>query len=48
MGARLLDHPGVALFYLPRPGVADVRDPLMQTHLRYAAEGSRRSNDMQL
>lgn len=48
VGARLLDHPGVAMFYLPKSGVADVRDPVVQTHLRYSAENSTRANDMQL
>jgi choline dehydrogenase len=48
VGARLLDHPGVAMFYLPKPGVANTSDPLLQTHLRYSAEGSSRLNDMQL
>lgn len=48
VAARLLDHPGVAMFYLPRAGVAGSGDPLLQTHLRYSAEGSARLNDMQL
>lgn len=39
VGAQLLDHPGSAIFFLPRPGVATPRDPMIQTVLRYRAPG---------
>ncbi len=45
VGARLLDHPGAAIFLRPRPGVQSLRDPLIQTVLRYASRGGR-ANDM--
>jgi choline dehydrogenase len=48
VGARLLDHPGAAIIVAPRPGVAHVSHPLIQTVLRYTSEGSSYPNDMQL
>ncbi len=48
VGVRLLDHPGAAIFLLPREGVCRVGDPLIQTTLRYAAEDGGRPNEMQL
>jgi len=49
VGARLLDHPGVAVFFLPhRSGFARVTDPLVQTVYRYGASGSDCPNDMQV
>ncbi len=47
VGARLLDHPGTAIFLLPRGRVQDNRHPLIQTVLRYAEPAGGR-NDMQL
>ena len=35
VGARLLDHHGAAIFFLPAPGVVDLDDPLIQTAYRY-------------
>jgi len=46
VGARLLDHPGAAIFLRPKPGVQSLRDPLIQTVLRYASAPSRRPNDV--
>lgn len=46
VGARLLDHPGSAIFLRPRAGLIGPRDPLIQTVLRYSAAGSDRANDM--
>ena len=47
VGARLLDHPGVAIFLRPRFGSGtDRRAPLIQTVLRYGSSGSGRDNDM--
>jgi choline dehydrogenase len=48
VGARLLDHPGAAMFFVPRDGVSNVRFPLIQTVLRYRSEKGTRPNDMQL
>jgi choline dehydrogenase len=49
VGARLLDHPGVAIFFSPRkPGFSRIDHPLVQTVCRYASEGSECPNDMQL
>jgi choline dehydrogenase len=46
VGARLLDHPGTALFLRPRPGVQRMDHPLIQTVLRYQSKDSARPNDM--
>lgn len=49
VGARLLDHPGVAIFFLPRQsGMSRVDHPLIQTVCRYASTGGMGPNDMQL
>lgn len=49
VGARLLDHPGLAVFFLPvEKGLASVDDPLVQTVCRYTSEGSACPDDMQL
>jgi choline dehydrogenase len=40
VGARLLDHPGMAIFLRPRAGVQSLAHPLMQTVLRYGWSGS--------
>ncbi|MCA9562639.1 MAG: GMC family oxidoreductase N-terminal domain-containing protein [Myxococcales bacterium] len=41
VGARLLDHPGTAIFFRPRWGAPTNRkDPLIQTVLRYSSTGS--------
>jgi choline dehydrogenase len=48
VGARLLDHPGAAMFFVPRDGVSKLSFPLIQTVLRYRTEHSARPNDMQL
>ena len=48
VGARLLDHPGAAVFLRPRPGVQSAQDPLIQTALRCSAAGSSRRNDVVL
>jgi choline dehydrogenase len=45
----LLDHPGVAVFFLPfARGFAKTTDPLIQTVHRYGATGSPCPNDMQV
>jgi choline dehydrogenase len=48
VGARVLDHPGAAIFFRPRPGVQFLSDPLIQTVLRCSAQGSNRRNDLVL
>ena len=48
VGARLLDHPGAAIFLRPKPGVQALDHPLIQTALRYASKGSTRPNDVVL
>ncbi len=49
VGARLLDHPGVAIFFLPhKSGMARVDHPLIQTTCRYGSEGGMGANDMQV
>ncbi len=40
VGERLLDHPGCAVFLVPRPGVARREHPILQTALRYRAPGA--------
>jgi choline dehydrogenase len=49
IGARLLDHPGTAIFLRPRWGAPTRRkDPLIQTLLRYRSTGSEHACDMLL
>jgi choline dehydrogenase len=49
VGARLLDHPGVAIFFLPRrAGFSKITDPLIQTMCRFTTNGSECPNDSQL
>ena len=45
VGAHLLDHPGAAVFVLPKPGVVRRTHPLIQTVYRYQDQ---RPNDMLL
>jgi len=40
VGARLLDHPGYAMFLRPRPGMSTNEHALIQTVYRYTAPGS--------
>lgn len=49
VGARLLDHPGVAIFFAPRrAGMSRVDHPLVQTVCRYGSTGGVGPGDMQL
>jgi len=49
VGARLLDHPGIAVILAPlHEGYVDVEAPIIQTHCRYTSTGSSVPNDMQL
>jgi len=46
VGARLLDHPGTAIFFRPKRGFQALSDPLIQTALRYTSKRSAQKNDM--
>lgn len=48
VGAKILDHPGAAIFFRPKRGTIDFSHPLIQTVLRYTSKGSECPNDMQL
>ena len=48
VGARLYDHPATLISLIPKPGIADMDQPIIQTTLRYTAKGSEHENDMQL
>lgn len=51
VGARLLDHPGLAIFFLPRrAGFSQITHPLIQTVCRFTSnpEGGGCPNDVQL
>ena len=49
VGARLIDHPGVAIFFRPvDEGMARVDHPLIQTVCRYGSSGGMGPNDMQI
>jgi choline dehydrogenase len=49
VGSRLLDHPGVAIFFLPlKAGMARVDHPLIQTVCRYGSTGGEGPNDIQV
>lgn len=49
VGARLLDHPGLAIFFSPRDStMVSLDHPLVQTVCRYTSKGSNCKDDMQL
>ncbi len=48
VGARLIDHPGVGIYAVPRPEAQGPADPNHQVMVRYTVEGSHEHNDMQL
>jgi choline dehydrogenase len=48
VGARLLDHPGCALFFRPKPGIGGIHNPIIQCVMRVTSEGSACPNDMQV
>jgi choline dehydrogenase len=47
VGARVLDHPGLAIFFRPK-SLENLRFPLIQSVLRYTSKGSSYAGDMQL
>jgi choline dehydrogenase len=48
VGARLLDHPGCAIFFRPKPGLGNARFPLIQNVLRFTSKGSAYHDDIQI
>ncbi|MDF2696747.1 MAG: Choline dehydrogenase, partial [Labilithrix sp.] len=49
VAARLLDHPGLAVFFLPiKQGLSSIEHPLVQTVCRYTSEGSDCPDDILL
>lgn len=49
VAAKLLDHPGLAVFFKPhKSGMASIDHPLIQALCRYTSEGSALTDDMQL
>ncbi len=48
VGANLIDHPLASVALVPRPGVCEKTQPVVQIGIRYTAPGSDESNDMQL
>ncbi|MHB8375772.1 MAG: GMC family oxidoreductase [Dehalococcoidia bacterium] len=48
VGAHMQDHPAIGPTLVPKEGVADWDQPVIQTTLRYTATGSSDFNDMQL
>jgi choline dehydrogenase len=49
VSARLLDHPGVAVFFMPhRSGMSRVDHPIIQTVCRYGSSGGMGPNDIQI
>jgi choline dehydrogenase len=48
VGQNMQDHPAIGPTLIPKPGVADFDQPVIQTTLRYTATGSSDPNDMQL
>ena len=48
VGQHMQDHPAIGPTLVPKPGVADWDQPVIQTTLRYTATGSSDFNDMQL
>jgi choline dehydrogenase len=49
VGAKLIDHPGLAVFFRPnQSGMSSIEHPLIQTLCRYTSTGSAMTDDMQL
>ncbi len=48
VGQHMQDHPAIGPTLVPKPGIADFNQPVIQTTLRYTATGSDDFNDMQL
>ncbi|MFO0661935.1 MAG: GMC family oxidoreductase N-terminal domain-containing protein, partial [Polyangiaceae bacterium] len=48
VGSQLLDHPGSAMFLLPKRGVCSLDHPLIQTAMRLRSKKGSHANDMQI
>jgi len=48
VGCRLLDHPGVATFFRPKPGVVRLGDPLLQVGMRFKTDDALPYHDLQI
>ena len=48
VGEHMQDHPAIGPTLMPKDGIADFDQPVIQTTLRYTATGSSDFNDMQL
>jgi choline dehydrogenase len=48
VGANLIDHPAAGVSLLPKEGVCDMANPVVQMGVRYTAPDSAEFNDMQL
>ena len=48
VGANLIDHPLASVALVPRPGVCEKTQPVVQVGVRHTAPGSGEWNDMQL
>ncbi len=48
VGARVLDHHGAAIFFMPSFGSVDLDDPLIQVLYRFTSKDSDWPNDMQI
>ena len=48
VGQHMQDHPAIGPTLVPKPGIADFDQPVIQTTLRYTATGSGDFNDMQI
>ncbi len=48
VGANLIDHPLASVALVPKPGVCEKTQPVVQIGARYTALGSTEPNDMQL
>jgi choline dehydrogenase len=48
VGANLIDHPFASVALVPKPGVCDKTQPVVQVGIRYTAPRSAEWNDMQL
>ena len=48
VGEHLLDHPGIGIWGIPKPGSCQVGEPLHQTLLRCSTSGSGHSNNLHI
>lgn len=48
LGANLIDHPAVALWLVPKPGLCKEDEDIHQVMLRMSSQGGQQRNDLQL